>query len=57
MKPDFFLEKSEECFALSRAGRELADRLDALGHSLMAKAVELDTESDRAKNRAAKAKK
>ena len=51
---DYFLEKSEECFALSRKGRELAEQLDAMGQSFMAKAVELDTNADRLKNQSIK---
>ena len=48
--PEYFLGKSEECFALSRAGRELANTLEAMGNTFMTKAVELSTETDRAKN-------
>ena len=48
---DYLLAKSEECFALARQGTKLAEQLNAMGHSLMAKAVELDTDASRVKNR------
>ncbi len=54
MNADYFLGKSDECFALSRAGRELADQLNTMGHAFMAKAVELDTEVDKGKNQQTK---
>jgi hypothetical protein len=47
---DYFLEKADQCFSLSRlagANRELQLALDSLAHEFMSKAVELDTERDR----------
>jgi hypothetical protein len=47
----YLIEKADLCFGLSRlAGenRELAKALAKFGDELMAKAVELDTERDRA---------
>jgi hypothetical protein len=46
----FLLEKSEECFEISRQGSELVNRLKAIGDAFMAMAVELQTEADRVKN-------
>jgi hypothetical protein len=44
----YFLEKSERFFRMARANRQLADELEALGNDFMAKAVELDTNRDKA---------
>jgi hypothetical protein len=40
---DYLIETADRCIRLARAGRELAEGLEALGNELMAKAVELDT--------------
>lgn len=47
---DYFLDKAERCFSLSRlagANREVAAALESMGNEFMAKAVEIDTERDR----------
>jgi hypothetical protein len=49
--PDFFLGKSEECFALSRAGRDMARLLEEMGNSFANKAVEIATEIDHTRNK------
>lgn len=41
-------EGKAQCLRLTAAGRELADELEALSRDLLAKAVELDTERQKA---------
>ena len=43
----YLIEKADECARLARAGREVADRLEAMGNDLMAKAVALNSARDR----------
>jgi hypothetical protein len=40
---EYLIETADRCIRLARAGREIADSLEALSNDLMAKAVELDT--------------
>ena len=47
---DYCVEKAEQCFRLARLANspnvelaEIASHLEAIGHELMAKAVELET--------------
>ena len=40
----YLIEVADRCNRLARAGREMAEDLEALGNDLMAKAVALDTE-------------
>jgi len=47
---DYCVEKAEQCFRLARLAKspnatlaEIASHLEAVGHDLMAKAVELET--------------
>jgi hypothetical protein len=47
---DYCVEKAEQCFRLARLAKsptvalaEIAANLEAIGHELMAKAVELET--------------
>ena len=40
---DYLIETADRCNRLARAGREIADSLEAMSNELMAKAVELDT--------------
>jgi len=40
----YLIEVADRCNRLARAGREMAENLEALGNDLMAKAVALDTE-------------
>jgi hypothetical protein len=40
----YLIEAADRCNRLARAGREIAEDLEALGNDLMAKAVALDTE-------------
>ena len=44
---DYLVETADRCIQLAREGRGLIDRLEAISHELMAKAVELDTERDK----------
>ncbi len=39
----YLIDTADHCAQLARAGRELAERLEAMSNHLMAKAVELDT--------------
>ena len=54
---EYFIAKAEQCFRLARHLRgtlsetEAAAELDALAHDLLAHAVALDTERDRAATR------
>ena len=44
---EYLIETADRCTRLAREGRGLIERLEAIGHELMAKAVELDTERDK----------
>jgi hypothetical protein len=44
---EYLIEAADRCTRLAREGRELIERLEAISHELMAKAVELDTERDK----------
>jgi hypothetical protein len=44
---EYLVETADRCIRLAREGRQLVERLEAISHELMAKAVELDTERDR----------
>lgn len=44
---EYLIEAADRCTRLARAGRELADSLEAMSNDLMAKAVALDTERDK----------
>lgn len=54
---EYFIAKAEQCFRIARHLRsalsqtEAAAELDALAHDLLAHAVEIDTERDRAETR------
>jgi Flp pilus assembly protein TadB len=43
----YLIDKADQCNRLARAGREMADSLEAMGNDLMAKAVALDSARDR----------
>jgi hypothetical protein len=43
----YFVGKAKRCFGLAKTQREGADRLDALGHELEAKADEIAAEIKR----------
>ena len=47
---EYLIETADRCIRLARAGREIADSLEALSNDLMAKAVELDTSRDKNNN-------
>jgi hypothetical protein len=57
IEPQYFIEKAEQCFRLAQSARgdpsyeEMAFELDALGNEFLKKAVELDTDRDRAATR------
>jgi len=44
---EYLVETADRCIRLAREGRGLIERLEALSHELMAKAVELDTNRDK----------
>jgi hypothetical protein len=44
---DYLIDTADRCTTLAREGRGLVDRLEAISHDLMAKAVELDAERDK----------
>ncbi|MDP1585645.1 MAG: hypothetical protein Q8M18_19675 [Bradyrhizobium sp.] len=54
---EYFIQKAEQCFSLARhvradyANNEIAAELDAIANEFLARAVELDTERDRAETR------
>jgi hypothetical protein len=48
---EYLLETADRCTRLAREGRGLIDRLEAISHELMAKAVELDTTRDKNQSR------
>ena len=50
---EYLIETADRCIRLARAGREIADSLEALSNDLMAKAVELDTTQQKNKNQKA----
>ena len=43
---EYLVETADHCIKLAREGRKLVERLEAISHELMAKAVELDTNRD-----------
>jgi hypothetical protein len=48
---EYLIETADKCIRLARAGRALADSLEAMSNDLMAKAVELDTKRDKKNDR------
>jgi hypothetical protein len=40
---EYLSETADRCIRLARAGREIADSLEALSNDFMAKAIEIDT--------------
>jgi hypothetical protein len=44
---EYLIETADQCIRLAREGRGLVERLEALSHELMARAVELDTARDK----------
>ena len=46
---EYLIETADRCTRLAREGRGLIERLEAISHELMAKAVELDTTRDKRK--------
>jgi len=51
---EYLVETADHCIRLAREGRGLIDRLEAISHELMAKAVELDTKRDKSEKTAGK---
>ena len=47
---EYLVEAADRCTRLAREGRGLIEKLEAISHELMAKAVELDTNRDRKQN-------
>ena len=43
----YLIDTADQCVQLARAGRAMADQLEAMSNQLMAKAVELDTAQQR----------
>jgi hypothetical protein len=50
---EYLIETADRCIRLARAGREIAENLEALSNDLMAKAVELDTTKQKNKDQKA----
>jgi hypothetical protein len=48
---DYLVETADRCTRLAREGKGLIERLEAISHELMAKAVELDTKRDKKQSR------
>lgn len=44
---EYLIETADQCVQLARAGRDMAERLEAMSNNLMAQAVALDTASQR----------
>jgi hypothetical protein len=44
---EYLIEAADQCTRLARDGRQLIERLEAISHELMAKAVEIDTTRDK----------
>ena len=44
---EYLVDTADRCIRLVREGRGLIERLEAISHELMAKAVELDTEREK----------
>jgi hypothetical protein len=51
---EYLVETADHCIRLAREGRGLVDRLEAISHELMAKAVEIDTNRDKSEQTAGK---
>jgi hypothetical protein len=47
---EYLIDAADRCTRLAREGRDLIERLEAISHELMAKAVELDTEREKREN-------
>jgi hypothetical protein len=54
---DYYVDKAEQCFRLARLAKspnfaraEIVSNLEAMGHELMAKAVEIETIRQRRKS-------
>jgi len=43
----YLIDTADQCVKLARAGRAMADQLEAMSNQLMAKAVELDSAQQR----------
>ncbi len=57
MDADYYVDKAEQCFRLARLAKspnfaraEIVSNLEAMGHELMAKAVEIETIRQRRKS-------
>ena len=50
---DYLIETADQCTRLARAGREMAEQLEMMSNTLMARAVELDTSRQRDEKRLA----
>jgi hypothetical protein len=48
---DYLIETADHCTRLARAGRDMAEQLEAMSNTLMAKAVELDVSRQRDEQR------
>ncbi len=49
---EYLIQTADQCIGLAREGRGLVERLEAISHELMARAVELDTMRDKSGNSA-----
>ena len=53
---EYLVDAADRCTRLANEGRGLIERLEAISHELMAKAVELDTKRDKKQSSADEAK-
>jgi hypothetical protein len=49
---EYLIQTADQCIRLAHEGRALIERLEAISHELMARAVELDTKRDKRGNAA-----
>ena len=48
---EYLIETADQCSGLAREGRALIERLESIRNDLIAKAVELDTDRERAEKK------
>ena len=48
---EYLIETADQCNGLAREGRALIERLESLRNDLIAKAVELDTDREKAEKK------
>jgi len=48
---EYLIETADQCSGMAREGRALVERLESLRNDLIAKAVELDTDREKAEKK------